>query len=204
MSSPVFYYPIKNVFLDIVAGMSNSVYFCCNDLRSGKIQFNRDPDKLPLIFMIRPDSLATDDVTASNVYYKNATVNFIIFDKYKRVDNNSDYATESKENRIEKDVVQAVGQLAEDFKQSIIKSRHIFSKPLFSQSEQIPLGVSIRDNATGKTQRIFNGNYAGILLSVTCSTKKKYLACQEQPEQPDDANYWYNADTWINSEYWIN
>lgn len=168
------YISVNDVFLDIVAGLDDTVYFEWGDLKSGKIeQLNKYP-KLPMIFMLIPDSISKTDKADTLAIFRGITINFLIVDKYKRIDNSSDY--KKKQERLQKDVNEALGQIMFNFTYAIEKSNHIRKVSSVNFTEELPVGLQLRDNETGKREPLFHDRFTGFLLSVTCDIRK-YFQC---------------------------
>ncbi|NIP61647.1 MAG: hypothetical protein GWN01_08570 [Nitrosopumilaceae archaeon] len=181
------YISINDIFLDIASGMDDNVFFYWGDLKTEKLQqLNKHP-RLPLIFMIIPDSVPVNDSGDTNRISTNVNVSFIIIDRYRKIDNASQYSR--KQERLQKDVNEQVGQIMFNFIDAIENSGFISGKPSFSYSENLPLGMMLRNNENGKMEHLFNGYYCGFMLDVTCSIKRFNASC--------------NNPIFKNSENWV-
>lgn len=188
-----YYVAPEEVFLDIVAGMESTAYFACSDLNSGKIQMKKANQKFPVIFMIRPSGYSKTGTRDMTTAYQDINIDFILFDRYKRIDNESEYAEDSFDTRILHDVVKSVGTVFEEFQLKTERSVHIIGEPKFSNiNNQIPLSILLRDNETKKTSTLFDGHYAGIFCSLTCNIKQYFTGCDGG----------LNPDIWLDSEFW--
>lgn len=179
------YISLNDIFLDIVSGMDDTVYFYWGDLKSEKLQqMNRLP-RLPMIFMILPDGVPVNDDSDTIRISTGVNVSFIIIDRYKKIDNSSSYTR--KQERLQKDINESVGQLMYNFISAIQKSKFIKGQPSFSYTEQLPVGLMLRNNEDGKTEHLFNDNYCGFLLTVECDIAR-FNACA--------TNIFKNTESW--------
>lgn len=169
-------------------------FFRYGDLKNGNAEMLRY-NEAPFIFMIIPDAL---NITRNKdkFLYKDATFQFIIADRYD-TKGISEYS--SRTEMIERNVTDIMGQVALDFNDRVERNP-LINKSNFNSNiiEQIPLGVTLRSNENGKSEKVFDGNYTGVILSVTTDIYKSY-SCREVTLIPtlwDDTMIWDDTMVW--------
>ena len=88
-----------------------------------------------------------------------------------------------------------------------IRNSGVFTNASFSFSEQIPVGISFRDNESGKTSRIFTKDVAGQFLTVNCGFDKQYCCGWKDDDIWSDGKVWDDcSDTsdegWKDDYFW--
>lgn len=164
-------------------------FFRWGDLKNGKIELNSNFNEFPLFFMISPNTIHIGNETQPFTY-NNTDYNFIICDTYNRIAKNSEY--DSFTERIANDICKHTGNLMFNFIDEI-RNNPVFTNPSFSFNEQIPVGVSLRDNESGKTSKIFSQDVAGQMLTVNTGFDKEYKC---------NTNFWDDELFWSDSDYW--
>jgi hypothetical protein len=124
----------------------------------------------PLIFSINPDIITGSSVTAHTLY-NNADYNFLIIQRYRRNEPNSEH--ETLDLRLKETVEANLGQTMLNYIYELQKHEDIKSLT-WGFANQMPLGLELTSNSNNKTGSIADGDWAGFYLTVNCAFPKTY------------------------------